>query len=150
MDVPRWSHAMYAVQSVPNWKIFVFGGIGGEITDTNRGTFMNDVSIFDTGTERWMCPDIQGEPPLPRGDTHLEYYQQVRFQLYIDDYGTAGYQLFLMWMSKISRCQCIVIVVVVDDIAIVAFAHSKPFRLLPTSTCRTAQPVRTEIVTRTW
>lgn len=79
MDVPRWSHAMYAVQSVPNWKIFVFGGIGGDISDTNRqGTFMNDVSIFDTGTERWMHPDIQGEPPLPRGDTQLEYYQQVR------------------------------------------------------------------------
>lgn len=79
MDVPRWSHAMYAVQSVPNWKIFVFGGIGGEITDTNRqGTFMNDISIFDTGTERWMRPDIQGEPPLPRGDTQLEYYQQAR------------------------------------------------------------------------
>ncbi|CAM9198534.1 unnamed protein product, partial [Ectocarpus sp. 12 AP-2014] len=36
MDVPRWSHAMYAVQSVPNWKFFVFGGVGGEITDTNR------------------------------------------------------------------------------------------------------------------
>lgn len=78
MDVPRWSHAMYAVQSVPNWKIFIFGGIGGEITDTNRqGTFMNDVSIFDTGTERWMRPEIQGEPPLPRGDMQLEYYQQV-------------------------------------------------------------------------
>ncbi|CAM9153876.1 unnamed protein product [Ectocarpus fasciculatus] len=77
MDVPRWSHGMYAVQSVPNWKIFVFGGIGGEITDTNRqGTFMNDVSIFDTGTERWIFPDVQGNPPLPRGDMQLEYYQQ--------------------------------------------------------------------------
>lgn len=79
MAVPRWSHAMYAVQSVPHWKIFVFGGVGGEITDMNRqGTFMNDVSIFDTGTERWMSPDIDGEPPLPRGDMHLEYYQQVK------------------------------------------------------------------------
>lgn len=94
MDVPRWSHAMYAVQSVPDWKIFVFGGLGGEITDTNRqGTFMNDVSIFDTGTERWMCPDIQGEPPLPRGDTQLEYYQQVRFMFCADENGSALYQL---------------------------------------------------------
>lgn len=76
--MPRWSHATYAVQSVPNWKIFVFGGVGGEITDTNRqGIFMNDISIFDTGTERWMHPNIQGDPPLPRGDTQLEYYQQV-------------------------------------------------------------------------
>lgn len=78
MDVPRWLHATYAVQSVPHWKIFVFGGIGGEITDTNRqGTFMNDLSIFDTGTERWLRPDIQGDPPLPRGDMQLEYYHQV-------------------------------------------------------------------------
>ncbi|CAM9165488.1 unnamed protein product, partial [Laminaria digitata] len=77
MDVPRWLHATYAVQSVPHWKIFVFGGIGGEITESNRqGTFMNDVSIFDTGTERWLRPDIQGDPPLPRGDTQLEYYHQ--------------------------------------------------------------------------
>lgn len=79
MDVPRWSHATFAVQSIPNWKIFVFGGIGGEITDANRqGTFMNDVCIFDTGTERWMHPDVQGDPPLPRGETQLEYYQQAR------------------------------------------------------------------------
>ena len=78
MDVPRWLHATYAVQSVPHWKIFVFGGIGGEITDTNRqGTFMTDLSIFDTGTERWLRPDIQGDPPLPRGDMQLEYYHQV-------------------------------------------------------------------------
>ena len=91
MDVPRWSHAMYAVQSVPNWKIFVFGGLGGDITDTNRqGTFMNDVSIFDTGTERWMCPDIQGDPPLPRGDTQLEYYQQVCFIFCADKHGQPG------------------------------------------------------------
>lgn len=79
MDVPRWSHATYAVQSVPNWKIFVFGGVGGEITDANRqGTCMNDVAIFDTGTECWMHPDIQGDPPLPRSDTQLEYYHQVK------------------------------------------------------------------------
>lgn len=77
--MPRWSHATYAVQSVPHWKIFVFGGVGGEITGTNQqGTFMNDVSIFDTGTERWMSPSVEGEPPLPRGDMELEYYQQVR------------------------------------------------------------------------
>lgn len=78
MDVPRWSHATFGVQSVPHWKIFVFGGVGGEITGTNQqGTFMNDVSIFDTGTVRWMSPSVEGEPPLPRGDTQLEYYQQV-------------------------------------------------------------------------
>ncbi|CAM9114065.1 unnamed protein product, partial [Sphacelaria rigidula] len=77
MDVPRWSHATYAVQSVPNWKIFVFGGVGGEITDANRqGTCMNDVAIFDTGMECWMHPDVQGDPPLPRSDTQLEYYHQ--------------------------------------------------------------------------
>lgn len=78
MDVPRWSHATYAVQSVPNWKIFVFGGVGGEITDANRqGIYMNDVVIFDTGTERWMRPDIQRDLPLPRSDTQLEYFHQV-------------------------------------------------------------------------
>lgn len=78
MDVPRWSHATCAVQSVPHWKIFIFGGIGGEISDANRqGIFMNDLSIFDTGTKRWINPDTQGQPPLPRGDTQLEYYQQV-------------------------------------------------------------------------
>lgn len=96
MDVPRWSHAMYAVQSVPNWKIFVFGGIGGEITDTNRqGTFMNDVSIFDTGTERWIFPDVQGDPPLPRGDMQLEYYQQVK-----EDYHEARATTRLVSSSK--------------------------------------------------
>lgn len=78
MDVPRWSHATYAIQSVPNWKIFLFGGIGGEITEeNNQGTFMNDISIFDTGTERWIRPDVHGDLPLPRGDMPLEYYHQV-------------------------------------------------------------------------
>lgn len=135
MDVPRWSHAMYAVQSVPNWKIFVFGGLGGEITDTNRqGTFMNDVSIFDTGTEHWMCPDIQGEPPLPRSDTQLEYYQQVRFVFFADEYGSASNEVSSASMSKISRCQCTAFVVVADT-AMDAFAHSKPVRLL-SITCR--------------
>ncbi|CAM9207540.1 unnamed protein product [Chrysoparadoxa australica] len=76
MALPRWNHCAYAIMSIPSWKIFVFGGVGGDITESNRqGTFMNDVALFDTGTRRWTYPEVEGEAPMPRSDAFMEYYQ---------------------------------------------------------------------------
>tara|TARA_B110000305_G_C19108387_1_gene478576 strand:+ start:226 stop:525 length:300 start_codon:yes stop_codon:yes gene_type:complete len=62
MPAARWNHAGCGVMAIPSWKIFVFGGVGGELTDHNRmGTHYNDIAMLDTGTERWQMPKISGE-----------------------------------------------------------------------------------------
>jgi len=60
--------------AIPSWKIFIFGGVGGELTEHNRmGTHYNDIAMLDTGTERWQMPKISGELPSARSDTVLTY-----------------------------------------------------------------------------
>ena len=69
-----WNHAGCGVMAIPSWKIFVFGGVGGELSEMNSlGTHSNSIMMLDTGTERWSTPKINGELPAARSDTTLTY-----------------------------------------------------------------------------
>ena len=73
--VPRWNHSCCAVEAIPNWKMFIFGGCSGVLDDkTNaQGTYVNDVAVLDTGSNFWAVPEVHGEAPKPRADTEFAY-----------------------------------------------------------------------------
>ena len=71
---PYWNHGACSVMAIPSWKIFMFGGNQGPITDQNRqGEFSNEVAILETGTNRWTYPQIFGEIPDARSDMSISY-----------------------------------------------------------------------------
>ena len=71
---PRWSHSSCSVLAIPDYKIFVFGGICGSGENYKaKGEFMNDLSLLDTGTDTWLTPSITGALPEPRADCALSY-----------------------------------------------------------------------------
>jgi dynein heavy chain len=50
----RWNFTAIPVFSVPNWKLFVFGGNTGDLNDTSQnpqGTFVNDIVVLDCGSK---------------------------------------------------------------------------------------------------
>jgi len=70
----RWTFASVAVMAIPYWKIFVFGGKTGQVSeDEKQETFANDIAILDTGNNRWYYPEIKGNKPSPRADTAMEF-----------------------------------------------------------------------------
>ena len=73
--IPRWNHSACSVEAIPNWKLFVFGGCGGDLADSGKaqGTYMNDVAVLDTGNNFWTLPEVHGEPPKERADTQFAY-----------------------------------------------------------------------------
>ncbi|ETN24826.1 hypothetical protein PPTG_01014 [Phytophthora nicotianae INRA-310] len=72
--LPRWNHACCAVLAIPHAKVFVFGGVVGESNNYNaQGSYMNDLSVLDTGEMSWSIPEIEGTPPCGRSDTTLAY-----------------------------------------------------------------------------
>ncbi|KAL3663603.1 hypothetical protein V7S43_011489 [Phytophthora oleae] len=72
--LPRWNHACCAVLAIPHAKVFVFGGVVGEANNYNaQGSYMNDLSVLDTGEMSWSIPEIEGTPPCGRSDTTLTY-----------------------------------------------------------------------------
>ncbi|TMW57037.1 hypothetical protein Poli38472_002962 [Pythium oligandrum] len=72
--LPRWNHACCAVLAIPHAKVFIFGGVLGEANNYNgQGTYMNDISVLDSGEMTWMVPEIRGTPPCGRADTTLAY-----------------------------------------------------------------------------
>lgn len=72
--LPRWNHAACAVLAIPHPKVFNFGGVTGEANNYNgQGTYMNDISVLDTGDMTWTVPEIRGTPPCGRSDTTLAY-----------------------------------------------------------------------------
>jgi dynein heavy chain len=74
MGPPRWNHSAFAVMAIPNWKIFMFGGVSGNLDNkVVQGNFMNDVAILDTGNNYWVAPEVHGTPPAPRSSTDLAY-----------------------------------------------------------------------------
>jgi hypothetical protein len=36
--LPRWNHAACAVEAIPNWKVFVFGGSSGDLSQSAPST----------------------------------------------------------------------------------------------------------------
>ncbi|CAK4711321.1 unnamed protein product [Aphanomyces euteiches] len=75
LPVPTWNHACVGVQAVPHWKIFMFGGNSGDLNESgnSQGTYLNNVSVLDTGAMQWRQPPLKGESPLPRADTAVVY-----------------------------------------------------------------------------
>ena len=65
----RWNHASIAVESIPDAKLFVFGGSVGapSSNDALDGEFNNDLLILDTGPKkRWKVPSMGGPSPPER------------------------------------------------------------------------------------
>lgn len=56
-----WSHVACSIVSIPNWKIFTFGGFNGVLSDQNRfGIASNDVQVLDSGNNEWSFATISG------------------------------------------------------------------------------------------
>eukprot|EP01035_Chromulina_nebulosa_P019235 gene19235-25086_t len=71
---PLWNHCICAVNAIPTWKMFIFGGIMGPLTDSNRmGVSSSNVQIVDTITGKWTVPTIEGNFPKPRSDSAMAY-----------------------------------------------------------------------------
>ena len=72
---PRWNLTVCSVEAIPNWKVFVFGGVSGDLSASKRvqGTFLDSIDVLDTGTNTWVQPEVSGEPPCARSDTTLAY-----------------------------------------------------------------------------
>ena len=62
-----WNHAAAAIESVPSYKMFVFGGQKSEFV------YSNTVSILDTARKVWSNPVISGTPPGAREDCAVAY-----------------------------------------------------------------------------
>ncbi|OQR88006.1 dynein heavy chain [Achlya hypogyna] len=75
LPVPTWNHACVGVTAVPHWKIFMFGGNSGDLAESgnSQGTYLNNVSVLDTGTMQWREPPLKGDAPLARADTAMVY-----------------------------------------------------------------------------
>jgi N-acetylneuraminic acid mutarotase len=86
----RWNHANLAIQAVPHWQCFVFGGSGAATPDmgddpTNRnankdkGSYLGDLHVLDTGSMRWtdLTPQAvskgRGMFPKNRADATMVY-----------------------------------------------------------------------------
>ena len=73
-STPRWNHSTVAVWAVPNWKIFVFGGNSGSLTEGSpQGEPLNDTIVIDTGDLQLWEPKCVGEIPEARSDSELLY-----------------------------------------------------------------------------
>ena len=62
--------------AIPAWKVFVYGGLEGELDgDNNRqGVLCGDITVLDAGLNRWTCPLIDGHvQPKARADSVLVY-----------------------------------------------------------------------------
>lgn len=72
---PRWNFAAVSVFAVPYWKIFVFGGNSGDLTDGGnpQGQYLNDMVVLETGTLTWTRPTTLGSTPSERGETQIVY-----------------------------------------------------------------------------
>ena len=72
---PRWNFSAVSVFAVPYWKIFVFGGNSGDLTDGGnpQGQYLNDMVVLETGTLTWTRPTTLGNVPSERGETQIVY-----------------------------------------------------------------------------
>ena len=64
---PNAHHAACAVESVPSYKLFCFGGQKAEFV------YSSTVSVFDTARKVWSSPVIAGTPPGAREDCGVAY-----------------------------------------------------------------------------
>ena len=64
LPTPLWNHAACAVESVPSYKLFCFGGQKAEFV------YSSTVSVFDTARKVWSSPVIAGTPPGAREDSN--------------------------------------------------------------------------------
>ena len=66
---------------MPYWKIFVFGGNTGDLSDAARpqGTYKNDMQVLECTPEdpAWDRPDVCGIIPKPRADSEVVYYPET-------------------------------------------------------------------------
>jgi len=72
---PRWNFAAVSVFAVPFWKIFVFGGNSGDLQENGnpQGDYLNDMTVFETGSNTWTNPATLGNVPCERGETQIVY-----------------------------------------------------------------------------
>eukprot|EP01041_Mallomonas_annulata_P001785 gene1785-3464_t len=72
---PRWNHTAVSVVAVPYWKVFVFGGNSGNLTESgaSQGKYLNDICVLETGTNTWTRPIVMGTPPPERSDSPMVF-----------------------------------------------------------------------------
>eukprot|EP00941_MAST-03F_sp_MAST-3F-sp1_P002469 g2469.t1 len=79
IGIPRWNCQACAVEAIPNWKIFIFGGSCGDLSNSQndlQGVYASDCSVIDTGDLQLVVPSVTGEPPDPRSDASVAYDQK--------------------------------------------------------------------------
>jgi dynein heavy chain len=73
----RWNHSSIAVESIPDAKLFVFGGSMGTPASSDsplEGEFNGDLLILNTGpSKKWRVPRLGGTPPAPRASSPMAF-----------------------------------------------------------------------------
>jgi dynein heavy chain len=67
LSSPLWNHQACAIESVPSFKMFVFGGQKAEFS------YSDTVHVLDTARMMWIAPVITGAPPSAREDCAIGY-----------------------------------------------------------------------------
>ena len=65
----RWNHSLIAVEAVPHWKLFCFGGNTGNLEEGDpQGTYSNTLRVLETGSnepDQWVDQDGNTGAPTP-------------------------------------------------------------------------------------
>jgi dynein heavy chain len=104
LPVPIWNHTCVSVKAVPHWKIFMFGGNSGDLAEsgTAQGTYLNSVSVLDTGSMQWISPAVKGEAPIPRADTAMIYDGASNRMIFFGGWANRWFNdLFVLQASEI-------------------------------------------------
>jgi dynein heavy chain len=74
MEKPAWNMAACSVVAIPTWKVFLFGGMMGPLSDSEREGKRSDATrILDTVSYRFTEPKLEGRGPCGRSSTVLSY-----------------------------------------------------------------------------
>lgn len=90
-DRPKWNHSSILVPSLPQWKIFVFGGSTAyfeEGADRNFGDFTNKVQYLNINQDlkniKWQNVELSSKAYLPKiRESAQMIYDQVNQRLMV-------------------------------------------------------------------
>ena len=85
---PLWAMSSCCVAGTPSARVFLFGGMAGELREGGVGDLEAGLQVFDTESERWSSSRV-ASAPCPRSDAAL-----------VTDYKNSRLVLFGGWAGR--------------------------------------------------
>lgn len=76
---PTWNLSCAAVMAIPTWKVFVFGGVSGILSDVERkGRMVDTLAVLESSDtssqlQRLSLPELEGDKPCARSEASVVY-----------------------------------------------------------------------------